>query len=139
VLREAAGDTPQLILIGTGSELQLAFAAAETLEGEGIATRVVSLPCWEQFEAQDQAYRDSVLPPDVRRRVSVEIGVPLGWERWVGDEGAVIGLDRFGASAPAAAIFEHLGFTAERVADVARRVVREGLRGRIPGLSGEEG
>ena len=101
MLREAAGGAPQLILIGTGSELQLAFAAAETLEGEGIPTRVVSLPCWERFEAQDQAYRDAVLPPAVRKRVSVEIGVPLGWERWVGDEGAIIGLDHFGASAPA--------------------------------------
>src|SRR5512141_2077985 len=137
VLREAAGGAPQLIMIGTGSELQLAFAAAETLEREGIPTRVVSLPCWEQFEAQDQAYRDAVLPPAVRKRVSVEIGVPLGWERWVGDEGAIIGLDHFGASAPAAAIFEHLGFTAGRVTDVARRVVREGLRGRIPPLAGD--
>jgi transketolase len=121
-----------LILIGTGSELQLCVAAATTLEGDGIATRVVSLPCWERFEAQAQAYRDEVLPPDVRKRVSVEVGVPLGWERWVGDEGAIIGLDHFGASAPAAAIFEHLGFTDEHVADVARRVVREGFHGRVP-------
>jgi transketolase len=139
VLREAAGGSPQLIMIGTGSELQLAFAAAETLEGEGIPTRVVSLPCWEQFDAQDQAYRDAVLPPAVRKRVSVEIGVPLGWERWVGDEGAIIGLDHFGASAPAAAIFEHLGFTTERVTDVARSVVRDGLRGRIPPLDRAHG
>jgi transketolase len=137
ILREAAGGTPQLILIGTGSELQLAFAAAETLDGEGIPSRVVSLPCWEQFEAQDQAYRDTVLPPAIRKRLSVEIGVPLGWERWVGDEGAIIGLDHFGASAPAGDIFEHLGFTPERVTDVARRVVREGLRGRIPPLAGD--
>ncbi len=135
ILREASGGSPQLITIGTGSELQLAFAAAEALEGEGIPTRVVSLPCWEQFEAQDQTYRDAVLPPNVRKRVSVEIGVPLGWERWVGDEGAIVGLDHFGASAPAPAIFEHLGFTAGRVTDVARRVLREGLRGRIPPLN----
>ena len=111
-------------MIGTGSELQLAFAAAEALDGEGIPTRVVSLPCWERFELQDQAYRDGVLPPAVRKRVSVEIGVSLGWERWVGDEGAIIGLDHFGASAPAGTIFEHFGFTSERVTDVARRVVR---------------
>jgi len=137
VLREATGGAPQLIMIGTGSELQLAFTAAETLEGEGTPTRVVSLPCWEQFEAQDQAYRDAVLPPAVRKRVSVEIGVPLGWERWVGDEGAIIGLDHFGVSAPASAIFEHLGFTAERVTDIARRVVRDGLHGRIPPLTGD--
>ena len=79
----------------------------------------MSLPCWERFEAQDQAYRDVVLPPAVRKRVSVEVGVSLGWERWVGDEGAIIGLDHFGASAPAGTIFEHFGFTAERVTDVA--------------------
>ena len=127
VLREASGGKPALILIGTGSELQLAFAAAEQLEGDGIATRVVSLPCWETFDLQDQAYRDSVLPPDVRKRVSVEIGVSLGWERWVGDEGAIIGLDHYGASAPAGTIFEHFGFTADRVADVGRKVVRDGL------------
>ena len=136
ILREAAGGTPDLIMIGTGSELQLAFAAAEALEVEGIATRVVSLPCWERFEAQDETYRETVLPPAVRKRVSVEVGVSLGWERWVGDEGAIVGLDHFGASAPAAAIFEHFGFTAGRVTDVGRRVVRDGLRGRIPTVDG---
>jgi len=136
VLREARDGSPALILIATGSELQLAFGAAEALEADGIPTRVVSLPCWERFDAQDPAYRDAVLPPAVRKRVSVEIGVTLGWERWVGDEGAIIGLDHFGASAPAGTIFEHLGFTVDRVADVARRVVRDGLHGRIPTLDG---
>ncbi len=136
VLREAGGGSPSLIFIATGSELQLAFAAADALEADGIPTRVVSLPCWERFDAQDQAYRDAVLPPAVRKRVSVEIGVTLGWERWVGDEGAIIGLDHFGASAPAGTIFEKFGFTAERVADVGRRVVRDGLRGRIPTVDG---
>jgi transketolase len=97
---------------------------------------VVSLPCWERFDAQDQEYRDEVLPPAVKKRVSVEVGVSLGWERWVGDEGAIIGLDHFGASAPAGTIFEHFGFTVDRVADIARKVVREGLRGRIPTLEG---
>jgi transketolase len=136
VLREASGGSPQLILLATGSELQLAFTAAEALEADGIPSRVVSLPCWERFEAQDQAYRDSVLPPTVRRRVSVEVGVPLGWERWVGDEGAIVGLDHFGASAPAGTIFEHFGFTTDRVAEVGRAVVRDGLRGRIPTVDG---
>jgi transketolase len=136
VLRDTTGGDPALILIATGSELQLAVAAAETLERDGIATRVVSLPCWERFEAQDAAYRDAVLPPTIRKRVSVEIGVSLGWERWVGDEGAIVGLDHFGASAPAGTIFEHFGFTADRVADVGRRVVRDGLRGRIPTVDG---
>ena len=136
VLRDASGGTPRLIMIGTGSELQLAFAAAEALEADGIPTRVVSLPCWERFEAQEGAYRDAVLPPSVRSRVSVEVGVSLGWERWVGDEGAIVGLDHFGASAPAGTIFERFGFTAERVTDIGRRVVRDGLRGRIPTLDG---
>jgi transketolase len=136
ILREASAGSPDLILIATGSELQLAMAAADVLEADGIGTRVVSLPCWERFDAQDQPYRDAVLPPSVRKRVSVEIGVPLGWERWVGDEGAIIGLDHFGASAPAGTIFEHFGFTSGRVADVARRVVRDGLRGRIPTVDG---
>jgi len=136
VLREATGGPPRLIMIGTGSELQLAFAAAEALEAEGIPTCVVSLPCWELFDAQDQAYRDEVLPPAVKARVSVEVGVSLGWERWVGDEGAIIGLDHFGASAPAGTIFERFGFTVERVTDVARRVVGDGLHGRIQTLDG---
>jgi len=136
VLRDASAGTPELIIIATGSELQLAVAAAQALDREDIGTRVVSLPCWERFEAQDQAYRDSVLPPDVRKRVSVEVGVSLGWERWVGDEGAIIALDHFGASAPAGTIFEHFGFTADRVADIGRRVVREGMKGRIPTLDG---
>ncbi len=136
VLRDAPGGKPDIILMGTGSELQLAFAAAEALEADGIAARVVSLPCWEAFDAQDAAYRDDVLPPSVRKRVSVEVGVSLGWERWAGDEGAIVGLDHFGASAPAGTIFEHFGFTVDRVTDVARRVVRDGLHGRIPTVDG---
>jgi transketolase len=131
---EDAGATPDLLLIATGSELQLAFAAAEALEGDGIAARVVSLPCWEAFDAQDEAYRESVIPRSVRRRVTIEAGATLGWERYAGDEGAIIGIDHYGASAPAGTIFEHLGFTTDRVVDVARRVLREGLSGRIPTL-----
>jgi len=125
---------PSLILIATGSELQLAMGAAEALEGDGIPTRVVSLPCWEAFDAQDAAYREAVLPAAVRKRVSVEIGVSLGWERWTGDEGAIVALDHFGASAPAATIFAQFGFTVERVTAVGRAVVRDGLRGRVPTL-----
>ena len=138
VLREASNETsggaPAVILIGTGSELQLAFGAAEALERDGLPSRVVSLPCWERFEAQDEAYRESVLPAAVRRRVSVEVGVSLGWDRWVGPDGAIIALDHFGASAPAPTIFEKFGFTVDRVAEVARRVVRGELRGRIATL-----
>jgi transketolase len=125
---------PSLILIATGSELQLAMGAADALEADGIPARVVSLPCWEAFDAQDAAYREAVLPAAVRKRVSVEIGVSLGWERWTGDEGAIVALDHFGASAPAATIFEKFGFTVERVTAVGRAVVRDGLRGRVPTL-----
>jgi transketolase len=134
ILREASDGKPRLILIGTGSELQLAFGAAEALEKEGVPTRVVSLPCWERFEAQPAAYRDSVLPRDVRARVAVEAGVSLGWERWVGDDGAIVGLDHFGASAPAGTIFERFGFTIDRVAGVARDVLAGKVRGPIPTL-----
>ena len=128
---EDAGTAPDALLIATGSELQLAFAAAEALERDSIGARVVSLPCWEAFEAQDEAYRESVIPRAVRKRVTIEVGSATGWERYAGDEGAILGIDHFGASAPAGTIFEKLGFTADRVADVARRVVRDGLRGRV--------
>jgi transketolase len=134
VLRDASGDAahPDLIVIGTGSELQLAFAAAEALERDGIRTRVVSLPSWERFEAQPQAYRESVLPRACRKRVTVEAASPFGWERYAGDEGAIVGIDRFGMSAPAEQIFAAFGLTAEHVAEVGRRVVRDGLHGRVP-------
>jgi transketolase len=134
VIREASGGQPQIILIGTGSELQLAFGAAEALEKDGVPARVVSLPCWELFETQDADYRESVLPAAVRARVAVEAGVSLGWERWVGDEGAMVGLDHFGASAPAGTIFEKFGFSIDRVAAVARGVLDGSVRGPQPTL-----
>jgi transketolase len=138
VLRKASNEAkdgaPGLILLATGSELQLAMAAAEAVEQDGIPARVVSLPCWEAFEQEPAAYRDEVLPPAVKRRVSIEAGASFGWERWVGDEGAIVGIDHFGASAPAGTIFEHLGFTPDRITEVARRVVRDGLHGVIPTL-----
>ena len=131
VRRGAGSEPPELILVATGSELSLCVAAADILEGAGIPTRVVSLPCWERFDAQDEAYRESVLPASVRRRVAVESGVSLGWERYTGDEGAILGLDRFGASAPAGTIAKAFGFTPDHVAAIGRRVVREDLRGRV--------
>jgi len=135
ILRESGGGkAPQVILLGTGSELQLAFGAAEELEKDGVAARVVSLPCWERFEAQDQAYRDSVLPPSVTARVSVEAGVSLGWDRWVGPEGAIVGLDHYGASAPAGTIFERFGFTVDRVVEVAHGVLDGSVHGPQPTL-----
>ncbi|MHB8533751.1 MAG: transketolase [Solirubrobacteraceae bacterium] len=128
---EDGGGSPELIIVATGSELHLAIGAAERLEDQGIATRVVSLPCWERFADADQVYRDTVLPPAVRARVSVEAGVSLGWERWVGDGGAIVAIDRFGASAPGPVVLERLGFTVPRVAEIGRRVVRDGFRGRV--------
>jgi transketolase len=133
VLRPASGQ-PRIVLIGTGSELQLAYRAAEALEGDGIPAQVVSLPCWELFERQEAAYREGVLPPSVRARVAVEAGVGLGWERWVGDDGAIVGLDHFGASAPAGTIFERFGFTVDRVVAVARGVLDGSVRGRVETL-----
>jgi len=120
---------PAVILVATGSELQLAVGARTSLLAEGIAARVVSLPCWERFAEQPAAYREAVLPSAVRARVSIEAGTTLGWDRWVGLEGAMIGLERFGASAPAATIFEHLGFTVAHVVEVARGVLAGTTRG----------
>ena len=107
---------PDVILIASGSEVSLALEAGRKLAAEnGTAVRVVSMPCWELFEAQPQSYREEVLPPDVKARLSVEAGVSFGWRRWVGSEGDGIAVDRYGASAPAPEVFEHLGFTVDNV------------------------
>jgi transketolase len=123
VLRDSSKDEPDLILIGTGSETHICSGAAELLEEDGIATRVVSAPCLDRFAEQDADYRNSVLPPEVRARVSVEAASPLGWSTWVGDEGEAIGMTTFGASGPQPALYEHFGFTPEKVAERARAVV----------------
>jgi transketolase len=116
VLGDAAGnDAPELILIGSGSEVALVLEAHERLAAEGVRSRVVNMASWQLFAQQDTAYRDSVLPPACRRRLAVEAGATLGWERWVGDGGEVIGLDHYGASAPAGTLFDHWGFTADNV------------------------
>ncbi len=120
---------PDLILLATGSELQLAMAAREELSREGIRTRVVSMPCWERFEEQEGRYRDEVLPVECTKRVSIEAGASLGWDRWVGPEGAMMAIERFGASAPAQDIFERFGFTVQRVVEVARGVLTGDLQG----------
>lgn len=123
VLSEASSD-PELLLIATGSEVSLALEAQAVLEGQGTPTRVVSMPCLEWFEAQDQAYRDSVLPPGVRARVSVEAGVSLGWRGYVGDHGRSVSIEHFGASADYKTLFEKFGITSERVVDAARDSLR---------------
>nr|BFD85487.1 transketolase [Streptomyces sp. Xyl84] len=120
VLFEAEGGEPQVILIATGSEVHVAVEAREQLQADGVPTRVVSMPCVEWFEEQDQGYRDSVLPPAVRARVAVEAGVALTWHKYVGDAGRIVSLEHFGASADAKVLFREFGFTAENVAAKAR-------------------
>jgi transketolase len=117
-------DAPDLILISTGTEVHICTGAADLLEADGVATRVVSMPCVENFAAQEGSYRDEVLPPAVRARVSVEAASTFGWSQWVGELGETIGMERFGASAPAGALYKHFGFTPERVAEKGREAVQ---------------
>jgi len=119
VVTETGGE-PDVILLGTGSEVSIAVEAKALLESEGRRVRVVSLPCWESFAEQDDAYREAILPRAVRARIAIEAGSTLGWERWTGSDGAVIGIDRFGASAPYQLIYREYGLTAEHVAAAAR-------------------
>jgi transketolase len=119
ILRDTDG-TPDVILIATGSEVALAMESAQVLAADGIKVRVVSMPCTDLFDAQSDAYRESVLPQAVTARVAIEAGVTEGWWRYVGTAGKVVGLDRFGASAPAEQLFEHFGFTTDNVVAVAR-------------------
>ncbi len=114
-----AGGTPDVILIGTGSEVSLAMDAKQILDGKGVRTRVVSMPCWELFDRQPQAYKDEVLPPSVGARMSIEAGATLGWAKYVGDRGFAFGIDHFGASAPAADLAKAFGFTPDNVAKLA--------------------
>jgi len=123
VVNKLEGKKPEIILIGTGSELSLALEAAAQLEAQGKTVRVVSLPSWELFERQSQSYRDEVLPPDVKTRVSIEAGSPQGWERYVGDQGRIIGLDHFGASAPYKILYQQFGITVERVVEEALKAI----------------
>ncbi|MYR59787.1 transketolase, partial [Streptomyces sp. SID625] len=120
VLFDAEGGEPEVILIATGSEVQLAVEARERLQADGVPTRVVSMPCVEWFEEQDQGYRESVLPPAVRARVAVEAGIALSWYKYVGDAGRIVSLEHFGASADAKVLFREFGFTAENVVAKAR-------------------
>lgn len=122
ILKEASSGKPSLILMATGSEIGLTLEAAEKLEEKNIATRVVSLPCWELFEEQDQSYRDEVLPVDVRNRISVEAAATFGWHKWVGSEGVAIGVDRFGESAPFEQVYEHLGITVKRIVEEGEKL-----------------
>ncbi|MFD5093168.1 transketolase [Amycolatopsis thailandensis] len=123
VLAEASDGKPQVVLIATGSEVQLAVEARKTLEADGITASVVSMPCVEWFDAQDQSYKDSVIPPSVKARVSVEAGIAQSWHRFTGDAGENVSIEHFGASADAGTLFREFGFTAEAVVDAARRSI----------------
>src|SRR5205814_6380550 len=123
VFADADGGKPEVILMGTGSELHLCVEAYEQLKSEGIKARVVSMPCWELIEAQDAPYRESVLPASVTARVSVEMAATFGWERYVGTKGEMIGMHRFGASAPIKDLLKKFGFLTENVVAAAKRVL----------------
>jgi transketolase len=123
VMADAKPGKPEVILIGTGGEVQLCVQVYETLKKDGVAARVVSMPSWELFEKQDQAYRDSVLPPEVTARVSVEAGSIIGWDRYVGSGGAIVGMHTLGASAPIKDLMNKFGFTPEKVLAAAKKVM----------------
>src|SRR5581483_2662519 len=131
VLADPPNGKPDVILMATGSEVSLCVAAFESLVKDGIKARVVSMPCWELFEQQDKAYRESVLPPAVTARVSVELAATFGWERYVGPGGTMIGMHTYGASAPLAMLQKKFGFSPERVAEAARELVRRERRLRL--------
>ncbi len=129
IVADAEGGKPEVLLIGTGSEVQHCVAAYETLKGEGIKARVVSMPSWELFERQDQSYKDQVLPPEVKARVTIEQGATFGWERYAGGTGTVIGMHSFGASAPLKDLLKKFGFSPDKVAEAAREQVKNNKTG----------
>ncbi len=123
ILADLGEKAPELILMASGSEVSLIVAAGERLAAEGVNVRLVSFPSWELFAAESPEYRESVLPPTIKKRLAVEAGIAQGWERWVGEQGVILSLDRFGASAPAKTLFEQFGFTVENVIALARRLL----------------
>jgi transketolase len=127
VLADAEDGQPEVILIGTGSEVQLCVQAYEQLTSEGVKARVVSMPSWELFEGQSAEYRDSVLPPAVTARVGVEQASTFGWDRYIGTGGCIIGMETFGASAPLKALQEKFGFTPDRIVAAAREQLEKAI------------
>jgi transketolase len=123
IISEAASGSPDVILVGTGSEVALCMMAQEKLKGYGVKARVVSMPSWNLFAGQEEAYRESVLPKAIKKRVTVEAASTFGWHRWATDEGTIIGLDHYGASAPGQEILKNFGFTAEHVTSAALRLL----------------
>jgi transketolase len=125
VLADMGEGKPEMILMASGSEVDLIVKAGERLAADGINTRLVSFPSWEIFRRQDQVYRDQVLPKKISARLAVEAGVSLGWREWVGDQGIVLAVDQYGASAPAGRIFEEYGLTVENVVKQAKKLIRK--------------
>jgi transketolase len=126
VLHESDGGEPEVLLMATGSEVHVCNDATKLLEADGVRVRLVSMPCVDRFAEQDQAYRDSILPPGLRARLAVEAASPMGWHRWVGEDGDILAMEGFGASAPAKALYKHFGFTGENVAARARALLERG-------------
>jgi transketolase len=124
VLLDAPNAKPDVILMGSGSEVSLCLQAAKALTAEGLQVRVVSMPSWDLFEKQDQSYRDAVLPPAVRARVAVEMAIPLGWDRYTGPAGRILAMHSFGVSAPLKDVLKKFGFTPDAVAAAARDSIR---------------
>ena len=133
VLAEADGGTPGVLLIGTGSEVQVALDARDQLQADGIPARVISMPCVEWFAVQDPAYRDAVLPPGIRARVSVEAGITSGWEKVIGDAGRSVGIEHYGASADSQTLYRQFGITADAVTAAARDSIHDAEHGTRPG------
>ena len=125
---ENNGGQPQVIIIATGSEVPIALEAGQTLKEQGISARIVSMPSCELFDAQPEEYRHRVLPPQIRARVSIEAGTPLGWERYVGLDGTAIGVPHFGASAPAEVLYEKFDLTSQRVVAEATQLIQRGVK-----------
>jgi len=125
VLKDAGDGTPDVILMGTGSEVGLCLEAAEKLEADGVKARVVSMPCMDTFTHADEAYREEVLPAACRARVAVEAASPLGWDKWIGENGCFLGMETFGESGPAKDVYEHFGITADHAAELAKESMRK--------------
>jgi transketolase len=125
VLLDPPGGNPQAILIATGSEVHVALAAGRLLHADRVRVRVVSMPSWELFAAQPDSYRSEVLPPAIRVRLGIEAASPFGWERWVGDNGRMLAMDHFGASAPGDRLFQEFKFTPEQAAAIVRQLLAQ--------------
>ena len=122
VLADLGGGEPEMILMASGSEVSLIVEAGQRLAADGVNVRLVSFPSWELFEAQDQAYKESLFPSNITARLAVEAGIPQGWHKYVGGQGDILGIDHFGASAPAKTIFEKFGFTVDHVVELAKKL-----------------